>query len=52
MKRHGSSYIKTGHIPSKADAEKQQQWIKTTLYPAIKEARSGIFTANNFEHCF
>lgn len=41
MKRHGLRYIKTGHIPAKADTEKQQQWVKTTLEPAIEEARNG-----------
>jgi transposase len=41
MKRHGLRYIKTGHIPSKANVEKQQQWMKTTLDPAIKEAQNG-----------
>ena len=41
MKRHGFRYIKTGHIPAKADIEKQQQWMKTTLEPAIKEAQNG-----------
>jgi len=41
MNRHGLHYIKTGHIPAKADTEKQQQWIKSTLEPAIEEARNG-----------
>lgn len=41
MKRNGLHYIKTGHIPAKADVEKQQQWMKTTLEPAIKEAQNG-----------
>ena len=41
MKRHGLRYIKTGHIPAKADAKKQQQWMKTTLEPAIEEAQNG-----------
>lgn len=41
MKRHGLRYIKAGHIPAKADVEKQQQWMKTTLEPAIKEAQNG-----------
>jgi len=41
MKRHGLCYIKTGHIPAKADAEKQQQWVTTTLEPVIKEAQNG-----------
>lgn len=41
MKRHNLRYIKTGHIPAKADTKKQQQWIKTTLEPAIKQAQKG-----------
>ena len=40
MKRHGLRYIKTGHIPAKADTHKQQEWVKTTLEPAIKEAQN------------
>lgn len=40
MKRHGLRYIKTGHIPAKADAEKQQAWLETILEPAIKEAQN------------
>jgi len=39
MKRQGLHFIKTGHIPAKADAEKQKEWVKTTLEPAIKEAQ-------------
>lgn len=30
MHRHGLHYIKTGHIPAKADTEKQRQWVNTT----------------------
>ena len=41
MKRHGFRYLKTGHIPAKADTEKQKEWVKTTLYPAIEEAKNG-----------
>jgi len=41
MKSHGLFYIKTGHIPAKADTEKQQQWVKTILEPAIQEAQDG-----------
>lgn len=41
MKRHGLRYLQTGHIPAKADSEKQQQWMKTTLEPAIEEAQKG-----------
>ena len=41
MKRHGLRYIKTGHVPAKADTEKQRKWVKDTLEPAIEEARKG-----------
>jgi transposase len=41
MKRHGLRYLRTGHIPAKADTEKQQQWVKEKLAPAIKEAQNG-----------
>ena len=41
MKRHNLRYLKTGHIPAKADTEKQQEWVKSTLEPAISEAQNG-----------
>ena len=41
MKKQGLQYIKTGHIPAKADVEKQRNWVTTTLKPAIKEAQNG-----------
>lgn len=41
MKRHGLRYLQTGHIPAKADTEKQQAWVKTTLEPTIQEAQRG-----------
>lgn len=41
MKRHGLRYIKTGHIPAKADTQEQQQWVESTLDPAIEEAQNG-----------
>lgn len=41
MKRHGLSYIKTGHIPAKADEEKQRDWVKTKLDPVIEAAQKG-----------
>ena len=41
MKHHGFRYIKTGHIPAKADTAKQQQWVKDKLEPAIEEAQKG-----------
>ena len=34
-------YGKTGHIPAKADTEKQREWVNTTLEPAIEEAKNG-----------
>ena len=40
MKRHGLRCMKTGHIPAKADAQKQQEWMKTILEPAIEEAQN------------
>lgn len=41
MKHNGLRYIKIGHIPAKADTEKQRQWVKSTLEPAIEEAQNG-----------
>jgi len=41
MKRHGLRYLQTGHIPAKADTEKQQKWVKEQLEPAVKEAEKG-----------
>ena len=41
MKRHGLLYLQTGHIPTKADTAKQQQWLKEKLEPATKEAQKG-----------
>jgi transposase len=41
MHRHGLRYIKMGHIPAKADPEKQRQWVNETLTPAIEEAKHG-----------
>lgn len=41
MKRHGFRYIKTGHLPAKADTEKQRQWAKIELEPVIKDAQDG-----------
>lgn len=39
MKRHNLKFIKCGHIPSKADNEKQHQWVETTLKPVIEAAQ-------------
>ena len=41
MKRHGLKFIKCGHIPAKADNEKQHQWVDTTLTPVIEAAKRG-----------
>jgi len=40
MKSHGLRYLKTGHIPAKADTEKQKKWVLSTLEPAIEEAQN------------
>ena len=31
MNRHGLKFIKCGHIPAKADNDKQQQWVEAEL---------------------
>lgn len=41
MKRHGLKFIKCGHLPAKADKEKQHQWAEDELSPAIEAARKG-----------
>jgi len=39
--RIGMRRLKTGHIPAKADPEKQEQWLEETLEPALDLARKG-----------
>ena len=39
MKRHNLKFIKCGHIPSKADNEKQHDWVETELKPVIEAAQ-------------
>ncbi len=41
MKRIGLKCIKTGHVPAKADSEKQQLYLENELYPAIELAKKG-----------
>jgi len=41
LKRIGMKFIKTGHVPAKADPEKQEQWLENTLTPAIELAKQG-----------
>lgn len=41
MKAHGLRYLKTGHIPAKADVEEQKKWVANVLDPVIKEAKNG-----------
>src|SRR5687767_15023545 len=41
MKRHGLRFLKTGHIPAKADDTKQKQWVNKKLKPAIQSAQQG-----------
>lgn len=40
MNRHGLKFIKCGHIPAKADNEKQHNWVKAELKPAIEAAQN------------
>lgn len=39
MKRHNLKFIKCGHIPSKADNDKQHDWVETELKPVIEAAQ-------------
>ena len=39
MKRHELRFIKCGHIPAKADNDKQHQWVETELKPVIEAAQ-------------
>jgi transposase len=41
MKRHGLQFIKCGHIPAKADNERQHQWVDNNLKPVIEAAQQG-----------
>ena len=41
MKRHGLRYRKCGHVPAKADPDRQQHWVDTELNPAIEAAKEG-----------
>ena len=42
MKRIGMKYRKIGHIPAKADPQKQAQWLKDTVEPYIVKAQQGL----------
>ena len=42
MKHLGMSFRKMGHIPAKADPEKQAEFLEQTLYPLIKLAQQGL----------
>ena len=39
MKRHELKFIKCGHIPAKADNDKQHQWVETELKSVIEAAQ-------------
>jgi transposase len=39
MKRHNLKFIKCGHIPSKADNDKQHAWVETELKPVMEAAQ-------------
>jgi transposase len=41
LKRNDFTYQKTGHIPSKADVQKQETYLEETLNPAIEKAKNG-----------
>jgi transposase len=41
MKRQGFRYRKMGHIPAKADQQKQREWMEETMEPIIGAALRG-----------
>ncbi len=41
MKRHQFRFLKTGHIPAKANSTQQLNWVNETLKPVIKAAQDG-----------
>ncbi len=41
LKRMGMKWRKVGHIPAKADPERQQAFLEEELEPRLKEARQG-----------
>lgn len=41
MKRHQLSFRKLGHLPAKADSEKQALWLKEIFEPYLQKAQSG-----------
>ena len=38
MKKLGFGYWKMGHVPAKADTQKQRDWLADTLTPVMKKA--------------
>jgi transposase len=41
MKGHGFRFLKTGHIPAKANVSEQKKWVEKELKPAINAAHEG-----------
>ena len=41
-KELGMKFIKTGHIPAKADPEKQKLWLENDLQPVLNLAQQGL----------
>lgn len=39
MKRHKLKFIKCGHLPAKADNDRQHQWVEAELKPVIEAAQ-------------
>ncbi len=42
MKRIGLKFIKTGHVPAKANPEKQKAWLENEFEPALALAKEGL----------
>ncbi|MEM8527605.1 MAG: IS630 family transposase [Bacteroidota bacterium] len=41
-KQLGMKFVKTGHIPAKADPERQELWLENKLQPALDLAEQGL----------
>ncbi|KAA6335973.1 hypothetical protein EZS27_015835 [termite gut metagenome] len=43
IRKTGFNYLHSGHIPAKADSEKQREWKEKILGPAIEESEKGKY---------
>jgi transposase len=43
IRKTGFNYLRSGHIPAKADSEKQRKWKEKIVDPAIEESKKGNY---------